>query len=208
MNLGQSVFTLLFLVALHQILWFFGLHGTLIVGPAYDMVWGAALKTNSEAILIHGTEPTQAITRNMIDVYAMHGGSGATLGLLIAIFLFSKREEHKELAKLAVAPGTFQINEPVIYGLPIVLNPIMCLPFIFVPVILVFIGWFFTAVIPFADYIYMAPPWVMPPVASAFLATGGDWKAAFLAACTLVLSVLMYAPFVIIANRQAEEDSM
>ena len=205
-NLGQSVFTLLFLLLVHQVLWFFGLHGSLIVGPAYDMVWGAALKANSEAVLIHGTEPTHLITRNMIDVYAMHGGSGATFGLLIAIFIFSKREEHKELAKLAIAPSTFQINEPVIYGLPIVLNPIMCIPFIFVPVILVGIGWFFTY-IGFAGYIYIAPPWVMPPVFSAFLATGGDLGATAVAAGTLVLSVLMYAPFVIIANREAEKEN-
>ena len=204
-NLGQSVFTLIFLVFIHQVLWFFGLHGTLIVGPAYDMVWGAALKSNSEAILIHGTEPTHAITRNMIDVYAMHGGSGATLGLVIAIFIFSKREEHREFAKLTVMPSTFQINEPVIYGLPIVLNPIMCLPFIFVPVILVFIGWFFTAVIPFAGHIYIAPPWVMPPVISAFLATGGDMGATILAACTFVLSIVMYAPFVILANKDIQK---
>lgn len=201
-SLGQSPVTIILLTLISQVLWFFGLHGSNIVGPVLDTLYGPALQANSEAILIHHTEPLNAITRSIIDIYGMHGGSGSTLGLVIALIIFSKRQEHKELTKLVIAPSIFQINEPVVYGLPIVLDPIFCIPFILVPTISVFIGWFFTAVVPIAGYVYIAQPWVTPPIFSAFIATGGSIGATVIAACTFILSIVAYAPFVILANKQ------
>ncbi|MEG0328537.1 MAG: PTS transporter subunit EIIC [Erysipelothrix sp.] len=205
-KLGQSPFTFILLVFIAQILWFFGLHGITIIGPVLDTMYSPALAANAEAIMIKGVAPTNAITRNMLDLYGMHGGSGATLALIIAIFLVSKRAEYKSLAKMSLMPGVFQINEPIIYGLPIVLNPILAIPFIIIPPITVFIGWLFTAVIPFAGFVYIDPPWVVPPVLNAFLATGGDIKAAILAFATLVIAILIYMPFIMIANKM--EDSI
>ena len=126
--------------------------------------------------------------------------------LEIALMIFSKRQEHKELTKLVLAPSVFQINEPVIYGLPIVLDPIFCIPFILVPTISVFIGWFFTAIVPIAGYVYIAQPWVTPPVISAFVATGGSIGATVIAACTFIFSIIAYAPFVMLANKQRVEE--
>lgn len=206
-SLGQSPFTMIFLIMISQILWFFGLHGMNIVGPILDTMYAPAMQQNFEAATIHNTALPNAITRNFVDVYAMHGGSGATLGLIICIYLFSKRQEHKELAKLATAPGIFQINEPVIYGLPMVLNPLMFIPFVLTPVITLFIAWLFTGPIPFAGRIYIATPWVTPPVFSAFLSTGGSITATILAIVTLLLSVLIYAPFVIVSNRDASVEA-
>lgn len=201
-NLGQSPFTLILLMIISQLLWFFGLHGLNIVDPILNTMYGPAATANFEAATIHHTALPNVITRNFLDVYGMHGGSGATLGLIIAIYLFSKRQEHKELAKLATAPGIFQINEPVIYGLPIVLNPIMFVPFVIVPPLTIFIAWLFTGPIPFAGRIYLAVPWTTPPVISAFLAAGGSITATILAAATLLLSILIYAPFVIVSNKE------
>ncbi|MBL4936245.1 PTS sugar transporter subunit IIC [Clostridium sp. YIM B02515] len=202
-SLGQSPATMIFLVMISQILWFFGLHGMNIVGPILDTMYAPAIQENLQAVTVYHTAPTNAITRNFIDVYAMHGGSGATLGLIICIYLFSKRQEHKELAKLATAPGIFQINEPVIYGLPMVLNPLMFIPFVLTPVVTLFIAWLFTGPIPFAGKIYIASPWVTPPIVSAFLSTGGSITATILAAVTLLISILIYAPFVIVSNKDA-----
>ncbi|CUP34027.1 PTS system lactose/cellobiose family transporter subunit IIC [Clostridium baratii] len=201
-SLGQSPVTIILLTLISQVLWFFGLHGSNIVGPVLDTLYSPALQANQEAILIHNTEPVHAITRNIIDIYGMHGGSGSTLALVIALMIFSKRQEHKELTKLVLAPSIFQINEPVIYGLPIVLDPIFCIPFILVPTISVFIGWFFTAVIPIAGYVYIAQPWVTPPVISAFIATGGSIGATVIAACTFIFAIVAYIPFVMLANKQ------
>ena len=164
-SLGQSPVTIILLTLISQVLWFFGLHGSNIVGPVLDTLYSPALQANQEAILIHNTEPVHAITRNIIDIYGMHGGSG-------------------------------------IYGLPIVLDPIFCIPFILVPTISVFIGWFFTAVIPIAGYVYIAQPWVTPPVISAFIATGGSIGATVIAACTFIFAIVAYIPFVMLANKQ------
>ena len=204
-RLGQSPVSLVFLLTLSQLLWFFGLHGMLIVEPALNLMYGPAGAANQELVM-QGLEPTYAITRNFLDVYGMHGGSGATLGLIVAIFIFGKKPHHRSLAKMSLAPGIFQINEPMTFGLPLVLNPIMAIPFIFVPAITVTIAWFFTAVIPFAGYIWAAPPWTTPVIINAFLATGGDIGATILSAVTFAIAILLYIPFVLMANRDKSDE--
>ena len=205
-KLGQSPFTYIFMVLLAQLLWFFGIHGSNMTDPAMNTMYKPPLYQNIDAFNKGGAAAVpNVLTRNFLDVYAMHGGSGATLGLVIAIYLFSKKQEYKELAKLATAPGLFQINEPVIFGLPMVLNPLMFIPFVFTPAICVTIAYIFTAIIPFADKIAAETAWTTPPVLSAFLATNGDWKAAVLALGTFLLSIVIYAPFVIAANKMTDE---
>ncbi|MCL2560036.1 MAG: PTS transporter subunit EIIC [Turicibacter sp.] len=204
-RLGQSPISLIFLMTLSQFLWFFGVHGMLIVEPALGLMYGPAGAANQELVM-QGLEPAYAITRNFIDVYGMHGGSGATLGLIVAIFIVGKKPHHRALAKMSLAPGIFQINEPMIFGLPLVLNPIMAIPFILVPAITIAIAWFFTAVVPFAGYLWTGGPWTTPPVISAFLASGGDIGATILAAGTFVLSIALYIPFVILANKEKSPD--
>ena len=202
-HLGQSPITLVFLMIISQLLWFFGIHGMMVIEPALNIMYGPTLAENTE-LVIQGLEPIHVITRNFLDVYGMHGGSGATLGLIIAIFIFSKRAHYRMLAKMASPAGVFQINEPMIFGLPLVLNPMMAIPFIFIPAINILIAWFFTAVIPFAGLIEVGAPWVTPPILSAFLATNGSITATILAAGTFALSILMYAPFVIAANKEKD----
>ncbi|MGL5576346.1 MAG: PTS sugar transporter subunit IIC [Sarcina sp.] len=200
-KLGQSPFTYIGLVMFSQLLWFFGLHGSNIIDPAMNTMYKPPLLENMEAFQ-NGGVVQHTLTRNFLDVYAQHGGSGATLALLVAIFFFAKRQEQRELFKLAIAPGLFQINEPVIFGMPLVLNPIMFIPFVFTPAISLTIAYFFTEIIPFANKICVETPWTTPPILSAFLATGGDFKAAILAAGTFALSVLIYTPFIIASNRE------
>lgn len=204
-HLGQSPITYIFLILLAQLLWFFGLHGSNMVEPALNSMYSPALNENLERVQ-QGLEPVNALTRNFVDVYAMPGGSGGTLALLIAIMIFSKRQESRELVKIAIAPGIFQINEPVIFGLPIVLNVTYFIPFVLIPTICLAIAWVFTEVIPFADYLQVSAPWVTPPILSAFLGTNGDWKAAVLAAALLVLAIVLWSPFVIAANRMGAEE--
>ncbi|WP_297519684.1 PTS transporter subunit EIIC [uncultured Clostridium sp.] len=202
-KLGQSPITYIGLVMFSQLLWFFGLHGSNIIDPAMNSMYRPPLLENMEAFQNGlGQEAMQTLTRNFVDVYAQPGGSGATLALLVAIFFFAKRQEQRELFKLAIAPGLFQINEPVIFGMPLVLNPIMFIPFIFTPAICLTIAYVFTEIIPFANKICVETPWTTPPILSAFLATGGDIKAALLAAALFALSVLIYTPFIIASNRE------
>ena len=203
MNLGQSPITFIFLSLLAQLLWFFGLHGMNIVEAILKPLYEPAKLDNIDKFS-QGLEPQYALTRNFIDVYAMPGGAGGTIGLLIAIFIFSKREESRELAKLAIAPAIFQINEPVIFGLPIILNVTYFIPFLLGTPLMLTIAWIFTAPIPFAHYICVYVPLTCPPVVSAFFATGGDWKATVLAAALLLFSIVLWIPFVLVANRQKD----
>lgn len=200
LNFGQSPATYIILILIAQLLWFFGLDGMSILDGILQPLYTPALLENTD-LISRGLAPKYALTRNFVDIYAMPGGSGGTIALLIALVLFSKRQESKELAKLAIAPGIFQINQPVIFGLPIVFNAIYFIPFILVSPIMLTLAWLFTEVIPFANYIEIAIPWTTPPIISAFIATNGDVKAAILAAVLLVIAVILWLPFVIIANK-------
>ncbi|WP_297629619.1 PTS transporter subunit EIIC [uncultured Clostridium sp.] len=203
-QLGQSPFTYVFLILLSQLLWFFGLHGLNMVEPALNTMYTPALNANIDAVTAGG-EAVNTLTRNFVDVYAMPGGSGGTLALLIAIFIFSKRQENRELAKLAIAPGCFNINEPVIFGLPLVLNPIYFIPFVLTPSVCIVLAYLATEA-GLVSKISASLPWVTPPVFHAVLATNGDIRAGILAAALLLLSVLIWTPFVIAANKMGIED--
>ncbi|MFY3815967.1 PTS transporter subunit EIIC, partial [Escherichia coli] len=134
------------------------------------------------------------------DAFANCGGSGMTLGLLLAIFIASKRAEYRDLAKMSFIPGIFNINEPIMFGLPIVLNPIMMVPFIMVPIVNCAIGYFFVSmeIIPPVAY---AVPWTTPGPLIAFLGTGGNWLALLVSFLCLGVATMIYLPFVIAANK-------
>lgn len=91
-----------------------------------------------------GKEVPNIITMPFWDVYMSIGGSGLTIGLLIAVMIATKRKEMKEIAKLSIGPGIFNINEPVIFGMPVMLNPITAIPFIITPLVTGSIGYFAT----------------------------------------------------------------
>lgn len=134
------------------------------------------------------------------------GGSGATLPLILAFLLFSKVKEHKEIAKLGVAPGIFMINEPILFGIPIVLNPIFLIPFLLVQPVLTIVAYYAT-VWGIAGPIVNAVPWTTPPILNALLATNGSIGAVLVSVVNLVLAFIIYLPFVLVANRQrAQED--
>ena len=128
------------------------------------------------------------------------GGSGCTIGLLIAIFLFSKRGDYRAIAKLETAPAIFEINEPMTFGLPIVLNPLLVLPFIITPLVTGTFAYFMTK-IGFAGVCVYAMPWTTPPILSAWLSTGGSIGAIITQLLCILLSIAIYTPFVILANK-------
>lgn len=204
---SQGVGSAMVMAMLINLFWFFGLHGANILDPIMNALYLPALTDNAAAIEA-GLAAPNVITRVFFDTYVHLGGSGATIGLIIAIFIAAKkRREYREVAKLSTPSGIFQINEPMMFGLPIVLNPILFIPFIITPGILTLIGYIGTAT-GFAPPTYVAIPWTTPPVVGAFLATGAtstSWRAAILAAINLVVSVLIYLPFIKLADRQSSK---
>ncbi len=207
MGLSQGFFSVILVMFLVQLFWFFGLHGSNVLAPIIEGIYTPALLQNMEVWnATHSWADMPYIwTRGSIDAYAQMGGSGITLGLLIAIFLFSKREDSKAVAKLSAPMGVFNINEPVIFGMPIVLNPVYLIPWLIVPPICAAVAYMFTAagLIP---PVFIQVPWVMPVGIYAFLATGGNVLAAGVALLNLVISFLIWTPFVMLANRMKDKE--
>lgn len=106
----------------------------------------------------------------------------------------AKSKYASSLGKTCIVPSLFNINEPVIFGTPIVLNPILIIPFIVVPMVCATIAWIFTS-LNFVDKVVMTAPWTLPGPVGAYLATGGDWRAAVLNIFLIALSVILYYPF-------------
>lgn len=138
------------------------------------------------------------VTKPFLDSFVFIGGSGTTLALLFAIFFVireQKNHPYREVAKLSTPAGLFNINEPVIFGLPIVLNPIMLIPFILVPVTLTIVSYvaLSTGLVPKTVAIL---PWTTPPLISGYLVTGGSWRGIALQVVNLTLATAIYVPFV------------
>lgn len=199
----QGLPGLLILMLVAQLFWVIGIHGNQIIKPVREPLLNAAIIANTDLVnsknYVRGD--LNIINMSFWDVYMSMGGSGVTIGLVIAIFLFSKREDYKGIAKLSLAPGIFNINETMTFGLPIMLNPIMAIPFIITPLITGTIGYVLTT-IGFADVLVYAVPWTTPPILSAWLASGGSMTCIITQLICIAASILIYIPFVVAANKQ------
>ncbi len=191
---------------LKQLFWFFGLHGANMVAPVINSIWGVFGQQNVQSYVETG-QAMYVWTDASWTIYVNHGGSGATLGLLIALKIFNKRPDSKAIADLSMGPGVFNINEPIIFGVPLVLNPIYAIPFVFVSPILTIIS--FTSVwFGFGAAPVNMIPWTTPPIIGAALATNFDIESMILATLTLALSAVLYAPFVILSNKEFEKEEL
>ncbi|MHC5372652.1 PTS sugar transporter subunit IIC [Enterococcus sp. LJL120] len=214
LGLSQGFGALVLVQLFIQIFWFFGIHGTNVMAPVLEGIWGQAQLINinifqegyngktGAAAVIDAIQDGKAYywVRGSFDAYTMFGGSGGTIVLLIAILLFAKRADYLTVAKLSIGPGIFNINEPVMFGLPIVLNPIMFIPFIVAPLVTTGIGYFAT-IMGWVNPVSQAVVWVVPPVLLSFLATGADWRAPIVTIICMIVAFLIFTPFVIAANK-------
>lgn len=199
----QGLPGILLLVFIAQIFWVIGIHGNQMVKPIREPLLLAAIAVNTEAFEA-GKDVPNIITMPFWDMYMSMGGSGVTIGLLIAIFITGKRADMREITKLSFVPGLFNINEPVIFGMPIMLNPILAIPFVFVPLITGTIGYIATS-IGFAAKAVVMVPWPMPPIINAYLATAGDLGAVITQCICILVSIIIYLPFVKVSNRTLTE---
>jgi len=210
MAMGQNIFAILAVSTLIPLFWFFGLHGANILEAFMSPIYGTLGLQNIDlygrgiTAVGSGANELAVWVRGSWDAYVFMGGSGATLPLIAAILLYSKLTEQKEIAKLGLAPGIFMINEPVLFGLPIVLNPIYFIPFIIVQPVLTVVAYVATTA-GFAGPIVNSVPWTTPPVLNAFLATNGSMGAVVVALINLALAFVIYLPFVMVANAQAKK---
>ncbi len=190
-----------FVLLIQTILWFFGLHGANMMSPVVEPIWGVFDKLNMQAYQAGQMTSLVPWSANSWVIYANMGGSGATLGLLIAIFLFAKRPDYKQVADISIWSGIFEINEPVIFGIPIVLNPLFLVPFLFTAPTMAAFG-YIMSYIGFAGPVVQAVPWTTPPIIGAALATNFNIGAIITSIICLGISFAMYLPFVLLANKQ------
>ncbi|HYE82447.1 MAG TPA: PTS sugar transporter subunit IIC [Clostridia bacterium] len=199
-GLGSAIILAVFL----NVFWFFGLHGGNIFDPIVNSLYLPALEANASAVQ-QGVAAANIVTKSFYDSFVHIGGCGATLALILAIYIAArKRDEYKQVAKLSAPAGLFNINEPMMFGLPIILNPILLIPFILVPGILTFIAYIATAsgLVPMT---YVQIPWITPVGISGFLATGGNIMGGLLSIINFAVAVLIYLPFVKLADNMAAE---
>ncbi|MDR3595950.1 PTS sugar transporter subunit IIC [Clostridium sp.] len=178
-------------------LWWFGVHGSSIIsGVMTGILTSNALE--NQAILDSGKALTVAngghiVTQQFLDNMVGMTGSGVTIGLVICMLFFAKSAQSKELGKLAILPGCFNINEPVTFGTPIVMNPFMAIPFIATPMATGIVTYFAlaTGLVPLFTGVML--PWTTPPIIAGFIL--GGWRMALLQVVIMAMSFCIYFPF-------------
>lgn len=179
-------------------LWFFGVHGSTIVSGIMSPLLQANALQNATIFKAHGVV-TGALgghifTQSLLDQFGTVTGAGMTMGIAIYILFFARSAQMKAIGKVAFIPAIFNINEPILFGLPVVLNPMMVLPFMFMPTFSMLSTYFLikVGILPYLNGVQV--PWTTPPIVSGFLV--GGWKVMVWQAIIIAASFFVYYPFV------------
>ena len=205
-GLSGSLPGVLIIMLVAQVFWCVGIHGNNLVAAVKEPLLLALVLENVDAVA-KGITPPNIVSLTFSQVFMEYTGSGTTIGLLIAIFVFSKRADNKAVAKLSLSPALFNINETVTFGVPIVMNPILAIPFIITPLVSGTIAYFLTA-IGFCAKIIVVVPWTTPPLLNSFLATGGSWTGVVTQLICMTAVTLIYIPFFLIYEKQQNKEDL
>ena len=189
-----------FFVLLSSVLWFFGVHGSDALEGVMQEVFVPNLAIN-QALVENGGVATEVLTKQFFDCFVLMGGCGATICLLIAILIFSKNRARRGLGLTAAFPMAFNINELMVFGLPIIFNPVMLIPFLLVPLVCYSISYLAlaTGIVPM---IATEIEWTTPIIMGGYYATGSI-AGSLLQIFNVLVGVAIYFPFVKILDRQA-----
>ncbi|BBA93263.1 PTS cellobiose transporter subunit IIC [Streptococcus ruminantium] len=187
-NITNSWLGLMVIYFLVQSLWIVGIHGANIIFAFVTPIAlvNMAANNNGAAIPLAG---------EFSNMFVTMGGSGATLGLIIYLAYMSKAEQLKMLGRASIAPAIFNINEPIIFGLPIIYNPALAIPFFLAPMASATVG-YFAIKLGLCNPVVAQMPWPSPAGIGAFIGTGGDWRAAVVALVCALVAFLVYFPFI------------
>ena len=193
-----------FFVLLSSVLWFFGIHGSDTLEGVMQTYFAPGLAQN-QAALAAGAEPSVVLTKEFFDCFVLIGGCGATLCLLITILIFSKNTVRRRLGLTAAFPMIFNINELMVFGLPIILNPIMLIPFLTVPLFCYSTAYLCisTGLVPM---ITSEVAWTTPILLGGYTATGSI-AGSLLQLFNVVCGVFIYLPFVRMLDKQFAENA-
>lgn len=202
MHLGSGLIATIIAVFAIQLLWFFGLHGQIIVNSVLDPIWNSLSLQNYEAVINGGVIPN-IVTKQFMETFTVGiGGTGMTLAVVIGILIIAKSKQLRQVAKLAGPAGIFNVNEPVIFGLPIVMNPTIIIPWIISPIVGVTIAYLSMklGLVPLTTGV--AVPWTVPIFFSGILATN-SLAGGILQLIILTVVLLIWSPFIKIMDIQA-----
>ncbi|MGJ0866464.1 PTS sugar transporter subunit IIC [Enterococcus raffinosus] len=189
-NIAGSLGGFLLIVTLGNILWLFGINGSSIIFPIVFTLGMAQTGLNAEQ-MANGETMTHLMNLQMFRISVL-GGAGGTLGLVL-LMIRSKVSEYRTIGKLSLIPGNCSINEPVIFGLPIVFNPILAIPFLITPIISLLLTYFAQSV-GLISVGFIVDPSFTPFFAQAYLSSM-DWRNIVFCFVLILISVVIYYPF-------------
>jgi PTS system cellobiose-specific IIC component len=198
---SNNLISVIFTILLVCVFWMVGIHGSVAVaGPLLSSFWLTNLTANMNAGLAGEALPN-FLTEPFFQWFIWIGGAGATVALAFLMAFFSKSAFCKKIGRLTFIPGIFNINEPLMFGIPIVMNPAFAVPFILAPLIMGLISYIAIAKLQLVSYAISIVPWTLPAPVGAFLSTT-DWRAIPLALINITAAVFIYLPFFKIFDRQ------
>lgn len=203
---ADSLWAVVIAMLITQVLWFVGIHGGSITiwGVLYPLLL-ANISANADAQAA-GQPMPHVFTEPFNFIYGMPSGVGITLPLVV-FFIFAARSERlKTIGRVSLAPGIFNINEPVTFGTPIIMNPLLLVPFIFLTSTLGYLIGYIATAWGLVSATFVQVPWTTPPLINAYLATGGDMRSVILQAGILLLSAAVWFPFFKIWDRRLVEE--
>ena len=218
---GDSLVGVIVFETLIPLLWWFGVHGATVVGSVSSAIATTNNLENADIfqkLISSGMSRPEAVaamadngghifTDAFVNCFQAITGSGVTMGLVIFMVFFAKSAQMRQVGKLGLGSGIFNINEPILFGTPIVMNPQLFIPFVLAPVIGNALAYILTAIgfIPYTTGVTV--PWTTPPILSGLLCIG--WQGALMQIIELVISFFLYLPFAravdneLYANEQA-----
>lgn len=204
--MGNNMFGALLPMIFIHLLWAAGVHGMNIIGSIVRPMWLMMLDANMAA-MADGTPLTQlpyVAPEQFYQWFVTMGGAGVTL--VLVFLLFTCRAKYlRDMAKLTFVPGLFNINEPLIFGMPLMMNPVFTIPFVLNPIILTIVS--YSAVrLGLVNGFVANVPWTLPAPIGAYMATGNDWRAIILVLVNLFIAGLIYYPFVKMYDKQMLEE--
>ena len=190
-SVGDTLPGLLVVVFLQTLLWSAGIHGPAFLAPITTPIYLHALDANAQAIVHHQQLPY--VVTLMIFTFVYPGGSGATLPLAF-LLLRSRVQRLRRLGLASLAPSICNVNEPLIFGIPIVMNPGLVLPFVGIPLILATIT-FIAEATGFVARTSVWLPGAFPSIIAAWMTTKGDWNALLLIVLNVAVAFVLWTPF-------------
>ncbi len=200
-------FAIIIVAGLNGLLWWFGVHPTVINSMLYPILYANADKNQTLASLGQLTNHTGNFgTVQMLDQFATIGGAGCTIGLAIAMVFVGRSSRMKTMSKIAVIPAFFNINEPLIFGLPVIFNPLLVIPITLAPIISVLITITSMSIGFMPMFTGIQAPWATPFLFSGFLTAG--WQGAVTQVLAVIVSVAIYYPFVKALDNQYRNEEI